>query len=179
MNKDHAALIISITALLFTIFSFWWMNWRRGRLKVSNIRTYAASSAGKKVLVELPLIFFNTGALPILIENIRLILKYNVKEELSLHFNATVAKLATDYDRAWATPFAVHGGKAMEVICEFQTTNHDFVFAPGDYTLALEALLGHKKGWRHLRDFPIRVNDADSINMNRMLKAYDNRFESV
>ncbi len=178
MSKDRTALIIGIAALLFTIFSFWWMNWRRGRLKVSNIRTYAASGSGNKVLVELPLIFFNTGAIPILIENIRLRLNSIGKEELTLPFNATVARLATDFERAWATPFAVHGGKAMEVICEFQTYS-DFVFVPGDYTLTLEALLGHKKGWRHLRDFKIRVDDADSTNMNRMLKAYDNRVESI
>lgn len=148
-------------------------------MRVSNVRTYAAFSSAKKVLVELPLIFFNTGVIPILIENLRLILINDKGDKLALIFNATVIKLATDEGRAWATPFAVHGGKAMEIICEFQCYSNDFSFYVGDYRLILEALLGHKKGWRHVRNFNIRVDEADSINMNKLLKAYDNKFESV
>jgi hypothetical protein len=35
------AVIISIAALAFTVFSFWWMNWRKGKLIVGPPRTFA------------------------------------------------------------------------------------------------------------------------------------------
>jgi len=38
------ALFISVFALLFTIFSFWWMNWRRGKIIVGSPRSFAATS---------------------------------------------------------------------------------------------------------------------------------------
>jgi hypothetical protein len=66
------ALAVSVFAPAFTTYSFWWMNWRKGKLEIGNIRTYAAVSSGKKLLIELPIIFFNSGALPVLVENLRL-----------------------------------------------------------------------------------------------------------
>jgi len=66
------------------------MNWRRGHLKVSNVRTYAAHSSNGKVLVELPLIFYNTGALPILIENLRLNIS-SEGEDISVYIEQSMA----------------------------------------------------------------------------------------
>lgn len=175
MRGDQTAFFISSLALLFTVFSFWWMNWRRGKLKVSEIRTYAAASLEGKLIIEIPIIFFNTGAIPILLENIRLILLGHHNDEYCLSFIATVKKLATDEDRAFATPFAVHGGKAIELICEFQCRVQNFGFEEGSYDLILEALLGHKNGWCRLRKYKLSITEVEAITMNTMFKAYDNK----
>jgi hypothetical protein len=65
---------IGVLALLFTIFSFWWMNWRRGKLNVGSFRMFAAGkgvegSADSKnlVIVSLPLVLWNSGARPLLV----------------------------------------------------------------------------------------------------------------
>src|SRR4030065_2147483 len=134
------ALALSIFALTFTIFSFWWMNWRKGSLKISNIRTYAAVSSQNKLLIELPIIFFNPGALPVLVDNLRLIFPDRGGPHTALFFNATVEKLGTDEGRAFATPFAVHKGQALLKICEFQRPRSGFVFEPQNYEITIEAL---------------------------------------
>src|SRR5688572_21193856 len=105
----YAALIISITALLFTVFSFWWMNWRTGNLRVGRPRTFAAfGSQDGKVVLEFPLIFFNDGPIPIFVQNLRLIF-LEEKQPRPLNFIAIVKKLGTDEDRAFATQFPVDG----------------------------------------------------------------------
>ena len=175
MCSNQTAFLISSIALLFTIFSFWWMNWRQGRLKISNIRTYAAISKENKIIVELPLIFFNSGAIPILVENLRLNLIGPDNERYCLVYVATVNKLGTDENRAFATPFAVHGGKAIEMICEFQCKSNNFGFYEGSFELELEALLGHKTGWNRLRNFTLQISELEAITMNNMFKAYDNK----
>lgn len=41
-DKDLVAAVVSLLALLFTVLSFWWMQWRPGNLAVGNgIRQYA------------------------------------------------------------------------------------------------------------------------------------------
>ncbi|PJB57344.1 MAG: hypothetical protein CO097_02675, partial [Candidatus Infernicultor aquiphilus] len=50
------ALFISVFALLFIIFSFWWMNWRRGKIIVGLPRSFAATSKSEDdlLIVQLP-----------------------------------------------------------------------------------------------------------------------------
>ena len=112
-----AAISISLFALAFTVFSFWWMNWRPGSLTVGNIRTYAAHAGSGKLLLAFPCIFFNPGALPTLVQNLRIVLPDHGGEEAPLFFNATVDELGRDTGRKFATSFAVRGGNVVELIC--------------------------------------------------------------
>jgi hypothetical protein len=59
MFQSALALVISIFALLFTIFSFWWMNWRKGKLIIGPPRSFALAAQGKEglLLIRIPLIF--------------------------------------------------------------------------------------------------------------------------
>ena len=61
---SSAALLISTFALFFTIFSFWWMNWRKGKIIVGPPRSFAATSKGEndQLVVQLPFVFYNEGA---------------------------------------------------------------------------------------------------------------------
>jgi hypothetical protein len=150
------------------------MNWRTGKLEISNIRTYAAVSSGNKLLIEFPIIFFNSGALPVLVENLRLTFQRLGGEHTALHFNATVEKLATDEGRAFATPFAIHKGQALLKICEFQRIRSGFEFRAETYEIALEALLGGTTGWRVLRKFELRVRGSQLKALHSRLVAHDN-----
>ncbi|WP_422734059.1 hypothetical protein ACN26Y_00345 [Micromonospora sp. WMMD558] len=66
------SMLIALSALAFTIASFWWMNVRRGRLSASAPHSFAASVAPDQVLLNLPLVFHNDGAAPIVVQNLRL-----------------------------------------------------------------------------------------------------------
>lgn len=168
------AVIISVLALAFTTYSFWWMNWRKGYLKVSRIRTYAAVSKRNKLIIELPLIFFNPGALPVLVENIRLTFPDRGGPSTALYFNATVKKLATDEERAFATPFAIHKGQALLKICEFQRLRAGFSFEEGKYEIHIEALLDGATGWETIKVFYLQVRESQVKTLNSEFVAHDN-----
>ena len=77
---DWAAVIVGVLALAFTLLSFWWMYWRDGKLSVGNLQHFAigkaTTSPGDKpntVLVGLPLVIFNIGASPVVVESLRLV----------------------------------------------------------------------------------------------------------
>ena len=103
------ALFISTLALLFTIFSFWWMNWRRGKIIVGPPRSFAATSKSQDdlLIIQLPLVFYNDGAASQVIQNLRLTLVQNRNQSAILYFNNTVPDLVNTKTREWARQFAV------------------------------------------------------------------------
>ena len=158
-----AAIIISLTALTFTLYSFWWLNWRSGKILVGAPRTYAALVDKEALIIEVPLVLFNSGPKPILVENLKLEIE---GESEPLYFVATVEKLGTDQGRAFATQFPLHGNKAESLICEFQRYPKGFVFTDKEYQLKLKALVNENKEWCCLKEFSLHVTDKDIETMN-------------
>ena len=155
---SNTAIIISVCALFFTIYSFWWMNWRIGKLNVSYIKHIGIYNDPSKFYIELPLIFFNTGALPVVVESLRLIFfdKNNLKH--SLHFNATRTGLGIEEGREYATPFSINKGDSVKKYCEFQKNPSDVTLVPATYRMKLEGKLSSKKDWKTLRYFEISIS---------------------
>ena len=170
---NYAALIISILALSFTIFSFWWMNWRTGRLRVGMPRSYAAFASANSLILEFPLVFFNDGPTPIVVENLRVII---LDEALAkpLSFTATVGKLGTDQNRALATQFPVKGREALLLICEFQRRSGNFTFEARGYKIDLQARLGGDGQWQSICRFPLDVTSQDLPALDQQFIAHDN-----
>ena len=153
----NTALLISSLALLFTVYSFWWMNWRKGIIKVSYIKSIGLFNSKDKLYIELPLVFFNTGAMPLVIESLRLILIDKDNAKKYLHFNATRAALGQNEGREYSTPFSINKGDSKKVYCEFQKNPSEFSFEVGSYKLLLEGRLYSKKKWIKLREFEINI----------------------
>jgi hypothetical protein len=65
----YAALVVSGSALAFTIASFWWLHARTGSLEVAAPRSYAFAD---KVRLRLPLAFFNAGANALIVTDLPL-----------------------------------------------------------------------------------------------------------
>jgi hypothetical protein len=156
-HMDIAAFIISLSALGFTISSFWWMNWRRGDVLVGDPRTYAASNTDASLMIEFPLVLYNTGPRPILIENLRLILLDEGVGAKPLFFNAVVDKLATDEGREYATQFPLQGNTTIRKICEFHRKPANFTFKAKKYRIELQASLNDRKEWVTLKTFDLNV----------------------
>jgi len=174
---NNPALIISTLALFFTVFSFWWMNWRRGKLQVGTPRSYAAfGSVEGKMVLEFPFVFFNNGPMPIVVQNLRLIFS----EEKELHpliFNATVKKLGKDEDRAFATQFPVRGREALLLVCEFQRTPGGKTFEVYDYPMKLQAKLDKSKKWKTICNFNLNVTEKSLPAINQQFIVHDNMLE--
>lgn len=81
-------------ALLFTTLSFWWMNWRPGKLQVGSTPTYmAAGSLESKLILGLLPLFYNSGALPAVVHNLRLVFLDADDQGTPVKFMATLNKL--------------------------------------------------------------------------------------
>lgn len=74
LHWPSASLLVASMALVFTIGSFWWLNGRRGRLKSFEPHSFALGimPADLVVLLRFPLVLYNTGATPIVVQDIRL-----------------------------------------------------------------------------------------------------------
>jgi len=162
---NSSSIIISILALIFAVYSFWWMNWRKGKLKVSYLKHYGVDNSANKLLIELPLVFFNIGALPVVVESLRLILLDKNSKQIFLHFNAIRTELMKDEGRYFATPFSINRGDSKKLVCEFQKNPSEFSFEIGDYKLLLEGKLYSKNKWIVLRKFIITIpqNKLESL----------------
>ena len=63
---------IASLALLFTVGSFWWLNARQGRLKSYEPQSFAACRIPDKLRLLFPLVLYNSGATPIVVQDMRL-----------------------------------------------------------------------------------------------------------
>ena len=174
---NNPALIISTLALLFTMFSFYWMNWRKGSLIVGPPRSFAACSGGENnnIIIQLPLIFYNNGAAAQVVQNLRLTLEQGDKKSAVLYFNNTVPDLASSDSREWARQFAVEGRKSYSSIFVFQRKPGGFVFAPEMCKAILEAKLSKNDKWQTLLKFDIQTpkDKIKTLNSGAIIP-YDN-----
>ena len=172
-----AALVISALAVLFTLFSFWWMHWRRGRIIVGPPRSFAATTEGKDelLIVQLPLVFYNDGAASQVVQNLRLSLVQNQNRSAILYFNNTVPDLANANTREWARQFAIEGRKSYSSVFVFQRSLGNFVFAAGKCSATLEGKLNNEDKWKVLLTFDLQTPDGcvQTLNSGRLI-AYDN-----
>jgi hypothetical protein len=171
---------LSIFALLFTLYSFWWMNWRRGKLRVGAPRSFAFHNGLEKFVVRFPLVFFNAGAVPIVVENLRLVFREHPNRPL--RFIATLKSIQLTSERTMATQFPVRSREAILLVCEFQRESEGGSFAivleERNYDVELQARLdtGERRSseWARLINFQLRL-DASIIEagMSKML-IFDN-----
>jgi hypothetical protein len=171
--QSTPALLISILALVFTIFSFWWMNWRKGDLIVGPPRTFALLAQGEEelLLIQLPLVFYNNGAAPQVVQNLRLKFEQGEKKSTILNFNNTVSDLASGGIRHWARQFAIEGRKTYSDIFVFQKTPGKFVPVQGRCNAILEAKLYENMDWKTLLTFDLLIKGTRPFNQ---LLIYDN-----
>jgi hypothetical protein len=146
------SLVVAVSALLFTVGSFWLLYARRGSLEVGQPGAYAFASI---VRLRLPLAFYNTGAKSIIVTDLRVV-RLDDPTLPPLRWIATVSQLRPDSgnERDFATPFAVEGRGTREIVPEFGDDLH-WSPSPGTrHRMQLQAKLHHRKDeWPTLADF--------------------------
>jgi hypothetical protein len=167
-----AALIVSICALTFTVFSFWMLNARTGRLRSFSPHTFAALRTAKEEQVCLPLVVQNTGPRPIVVQDLRLVL-VGQPEVRSLTWARTRDRLEQPGERLSAdlpAAFPVPGLDAMQVFVEFDSAPP--TLGNQDRVVRVEVKVGRRSRWHPLVTFTLH---ASAIAHPGVYVAYANK----
>jgi hypothetical protein len=155
-------------ALAFAVGSFWWLNARQGRLKSFEPHSFAVGIQQPTLVVFLrfPLVLYNTGAKPIVIQNMRLSFPKEPCPTLPLPWGTTRShiKPASDDGHAFPVVFSVPGRTALQMFIEFGGPFPGVIPEARDYHALIEVKLGHRRKWRHLVRFAIRAAHITSID---------------
>jgi len=174
-NRDLLTGLLALAGLLWAFGSFYWLHWRRGKLVVTAPRSYKAASLPNRIIVDLPLVFLNTGATSIVIHNLNLEVSQG-NARARLRFNATREELGAK-EKSWATQMLVEGRKSLATVCSFLQAEHEgerFTFSPGVCDFELWGRLDDSPKWQILNRFQVTIDEDAAKNMNSALfLAYD------
>lgn len=154
------ALVISMLALAFTIGSFWWLQARRGRLRVSPVTAFTAHMRLRREHAELglrlPVVLFNTGARARVVDDLRLVVPSWGDTVLRwATFQSTIRPIGQD-DPDFVTPFPVEGRAVVTRFVRFDGGPDDpTLLDPVTTPMRLEAKLDGSSRWTTLAEILI------------------------
>lgn len=182
---------VSVLALAFTILSFWYMNWRRGKLRVGNIQHFGAGkalegNADKKnvVVITLPLILFNTGARPLVVESLRLVsnsidllsvLSFERVDDQITMTSQSQQQITSDY---FFIPVLIKPNEVAKGNFVFEARNSAFDFSKSKYSSNLEAQVSGRRGWRIVKNIELdfrKATDIELFNLNEFFSVFPYR----
>ncbi|MEV5958258.1 hypothetical protein AB0M11_31635 [Streptomyces sp. NPDC051987] len=151
--------VVSTCALVFTVASFWWLNARQGRLKTWEPHAFAAIIHSSTARLRLPIVLHNTGPKPIVVQDLVLTFPEEPASYLPLLWVSTRSRLqpGPDDDARLPAGFVIPGRQAQQIFVEFEAPFSGFLPEARDYTVQLQARVGHRKGWRRLLTFTLRA----------------------
>ncbi|MEU8257961.1 hypothetical protein AB0C06_27275 [Micromonospora inaquosa] len=166
-----APVAISACALLFTVASFWWIQARRGVLRVYTGHVLSGALA-KKTILYLPFVFYNPAPSTLTVVDLRLIIEGGSARPDDAERLVSPGKLfwIASHDavypesgkhRQYAMPFAVEGRRAIGRVIEFQWEGQRSELKHGPYTATLEGLVlpqrfGRRR-WHPLLTIPLNT----------------------
>jgi hypothetical protein len=151
------SLLIACLALTFTVGSFWWLHARQGWLQSFEPHTFAACATRQESRLRFPLVLFNSGAKPIVVQDMRL--QFPGIESTVLPWALTRSQLQPGPNDGFALPavFSILGRTAQQMFIEFGGPFAGGVPA-GDCQAQIDVKLGHREGWDHLLTFTLRAS---------------------
>lgn len=149
---------IASLALLFTVGSFWWLNARQGRLKSSEPQSFAACRTPDKLRLLFPLVIYNSGATPIIVQDMQLNFPRNHAGR-RLYRGQRHALSSRQLMTGWTFPavFSIPGRSAQQMFIEFGGPFPDVTPLARDYQIRIEVKVVHRKRWKHLVTFTLRA----------------------
>lgn len=158
------SLVVAVCALLFTVASFWWLQARTGSVVCFPVQTFAGYVAADRAAIRLPLALFNNGAAPIVIVDLRLLLKPETGPDLVMRFTTVRKSLRPEPDdvQDFAHPFCVRGRSVVQVHAEFTADGPTALLTGASVTACVEARLGQAAGWVSVGSMPLHVEGMSS-----------------
>jgi hypothetical protein len=118
--------------------------------------SFAACATPQQSRVRLPMVLYNTGAKPIVVQDMRLRFPEDESPILPWALTRSQLKPANDDGHAFPAVFSILGRTAQQIFVEFGGP-----FAGGvparDRQAKIDVKLGHREGWDHLITFTLRA----------------------
>jgi hypothetical protein len=173
---------VSVAALTISGLNFYYVNFRRGKLIVSSPRVFEIAEFPEteqnysRVVLRLPFVFFNRGALPRTVQSLQLAFLDKVKGQIphNYKFWATVKHFTTrdieagtmlqiDQERRLAYQFPVKAREALPYICEFWSQPGETLLGEqGSKRVELRAKVDNKDEWETLVTFSLHLTKAQA-----------------
>jgi hypothetical protein len=176
MSFSLVAILIAVLSLAFSVGSFYWMHWRRGKLQLNNPPWFAGHGSPEMQILSLPFVLFNTGAKALVVEKLRLV-QPDSPEEQAFRFAAMRERWITDIGkepREWSRPFVVNGGQTFFRVFEFRRDAGSTRFSEGVVRFALEAKLMDRADWQQLIRFDVHISAFSMQMINNIYRPYLN-----
>ncbi len=142
------ALVVSVCAVAFTVFSFWWLHVRRGKLVAIGPQYAFGQFNSGKIAIQLPIVLQNTGPRAIVVSALRLHFVDTSTEPL-LWVGFSSDPLHGEFD--FKKPVVIRGFDAAERIFYFQRENAQNLFEPKE--VQVQGIWSGKHSWRVLTSF--------------------------
>ncbi len=155
-----ASVVVATAALAFTVMSFWWLQARRGRLTCFPVQTFSGYLHQDSAALRIPLSIFNSGAVPLVVTDLRLRLLPPVGEDVRMHFRTVRRSVRPGEDDVedFAHPYSVAGRSVDTRMAEFAMHVSPAPLLCGQAVVAVvEAQVGHRTTWVELGRFPVHV----------------------
>lgn len=165
---------VALCALGFTVLSFWWNTWRRGKLVCGYPRTFAATNAEGRTLLLVPLSLRNTGPLSLGVRALRVCLEQDGRAATLHHVLTRTGMRLEDATADFATNFSVEGRSHVLRIAEFANDAELFDFRAGRVHASLDLLYEERTSWTPLRTFELAIDTAAVATILSNYLTYDN-----
>jgi hypothetical protein len=155
-----ASVVIASAALVFTIASFWWLQARRGRLTCFPVQTFSGYLHRDRAALRIPLSVFNSGAVPLVVTDLRLRLLPPVGDEVRMHFRTVrrTVRPGEDDVEDFSHTYSVAGRSVDTRMVEFAMHGSPAPLLCGQPVEAVvEAQIGQRVRWVELGRFPVHV----------------------
>lgn len=157
------ALTVAFLSLAFTIFSFWWLQARTGRIVGYAPSTFTSLIDIDRISLRIPVVAYNTGARSRVVRELQLVLS-RLDHQHVLRWNDFRHTLnATDKTEAndfadFASSYVVRGREGDQRFVTFNgDASGDWPPEPEDYHARIQARLDKSDAWVDLDTFTLHL----------------------
>lgn len=145
-----APLVVACLALLFTVISFYWLQARKGSLRVYPVTTFSGSMSADRIILRVPVTIYNTGARPRVVTAMRLALADHDAFLLECQtFRKTIQPEPGDTED-FAHPYVVPGRNVVTKYAHFSADKPLPTRGKGPAIFDLEAMVDDERDWTKL-----------------------------
>lgn len=171
--EKYLPLILSILASMISVFTLYYTQLRRGKLKIGLPNRFLITTTNRHPTFEITISLVNSGILPVIVNHINLISKRGQKiifkipiseftvDELEMK-NGSL-EVAHKKNRELSKPIILNGSEKSVLTLSFNEGELFYTFEQGDYEFELELLLNNKVNKRKKVGFKVEI-DKDVIN---------------